>query len=72
MVRAKQAKKMNDENYRQIINKRNGVEGLPSLLRRKYGVDHMPIRGLVRGKIWFAFKIAAINSRRLVKAMGVA
>jgi len=69
IIRAKQAKKMGDEKYKTIINKRNGVEGLPSLLRRMYNVDNMPIRGLVRAKIWFALKIAAINSRRLINAM---
>jgi hypothetical protein len=72
MIRAKQAKKMDGAQYKVLINKRNGVEGLPSLLRRKYHVDHMPIRGLVRGKMWFAFKIAAINSKRLIDAMAVA
>ena len=69
VIRAIQAKKMSDEDYKQLINKRNGVEGLPSVLRRKYLVDRIPSRGLVRGKIWFAFKIAAINSKRLVKTL---
>lgn len=70
-IRAKQAKKMGGAEYKTIINKRNGVEGLPSLLRRVYNVDHMPVRGIVRVKLWFALKIAAINSRRLVNAMRI-
>jgi len=69
VIRAQQAKKMDEEQYKMIINKRNGVEGLPSLLRRKYGVDHMPVRGIVRTRLWYALKIAAINSTRLITAM---
>jgi len=71
-LRATQMRKMKEEQYKALINKRNGVEGLPSLLRRKYNVDHMPIRGLPRVKIWYALKIAAINDSRLIAAMRIA
>lgn len=46
---------------------RNGVETIPSILRRKYGVDHMPVRGKIRTKHWFGFKIGALNFRKLLK-----
>lgn len=59
--------KMDTEEYRKLANSRAGVEGIPSVLRRRYRVDEMPIRGLVRSKIWFGFKIAAINFKSLVK-----
>ena len=59
--------KMETEEYHQLANSRAGVEGIPSVLRRRYDVDHMPIRGLVRSKIWFGFKIAAMNFKSLVK-----
>ena len=59
--------KMETEAYHQLANSRAGVEGIPSVLRRRYDVDHMPIRGLVRSKIWFGFKIAAMNFKSLVK-----
>jgi len=36
-------------------------------LRRKYKVDHIPTKGLVCSKIWFSFKIAAINVKRVLK-----
>jgi hypothetical protein len=59
--------RMGTEDYRKLANSRAGVEGIPSVLRRRYGVDEMPIRGLVRAKIWFGFKIAAMNFKSLVK-----
>ncbi len=65
--RAAYLRKLSSEEYRTLSKKRNGVEGLPSVLRRRYGVDHMPVRGLVRSKIWFSFKIGAINAKRVLK-----
>jgi len=65
--RAAYLKKLSLEEYRSLSKKRNGVEGLPSVLRRRYDVDHMPVRGLVRSKIWFSFKIGAINVKRVLK-----
>lgn len=59
--------KLSTEEYRALANKRNGVEGLPSVLRRRYHVDRIPVRGLMRSKIWFSFKIAAINVKRVLK-----
>lgn len=66
--RAAYLKMLASENYREYARKRNGVEGIPSILRRRYGVDHMPVRGLVRSKMWFGFKIGAINIKRVIKA----
>lgn len=60
-------KKLSAEEYIVLQKKRNGVEGLPSVLRRRYHVDTMPVRGLVRSKIWFSFKIGAINVKRVLK-----
>ena len=64
--RAAYLKKLSSEEYRALSKKRNGVEGLPSVLRRRYNVDYMPVRGLVRSKIWFSFKIGAINVKRVL------
>jgi hypothetical protein len=60
---------MSTTKYQDIADKRAGVEGIPSVLRRKYGVDHLPVRGLVRSKLWFGLKISAINFKRLVKGL---
>ena len=59
--RAKLMAKMKTDEYRKIASKRAGVEGIPSVLRRRYNIDHLPVRGLVRSKINFGFKISAIN-----------
>lgn len=58
---------MNTKEYRKLSNKRSGVEGIPSVLRRKYNVDSVPARGKVRLKLWFGLKIMALNFSRLVK-----
>lgn len=58
--------KMGTKEYKGIASKRAGVEGIPSVLRRKYGIDHLPIRGKVRSKVWLGFKISAINCKRLI------
>lgn len=61
--------RMDTAEYRQLANGRAGVEGIPSVLRRRYRVDEMPIRGLVRSKIWFGLKIAAMNFKSLVNGL---
>lgn len=62
--RANYVKKLETAEYREYGRKRNGVEVIPSILRRKYRVDQIPARGFVRSKMWFGFKILAINVRR--------
>ena len=65
--RAALAQALTTERYKELARKRNGVEGIPSVMRRKYGVDDMPVRGLVRSKMRFGFKIGAINAKRVIK-----
>lgn len=65
--RAQYLIKLSSEEYKSLSNKRNGVEGVPSVLRRRYSVDQIPVRGLVRSKIWFSCKIGAINVNRVIK-----
>lgn len=59
--------KIGTEEYSKVADQRAGVEGIPSVLRRKYKVDSMPVRGLLRSKFWFGFKIAAMNFKSLMK-----
>ena len=61
--------KMGTKEYKDIASKRAGVEGIPSVLRRRYGIDHLPVRGKVRSKVWLGFKVAAINCKRLIKGL---
>lgn len=62
---AKQKRFMGTEEYRNLFRIRNGVETVPSILRRIYHVDRMPARGLIRGRFFFGCKIGAVNFRKL-------
>jgi len=66
--RAEYTEKLSTEEYKAYARIRNGVEGVPSVLRRRYRVDDMPVRGLLRSKLWFGFKIGAINVKRVIAA----
>jgi hypothetical protein len=61
--------KMGTFEYQELARKRAGIEGIPSVLRRKYKIDHLPVRGLIRGKVYLGFKISAINCKRLIKGL---
>lgn len=63
--RAKQMKNMKTEEYIQLSRSRNGVEAIPSILRRKYHVDDIPVMGKVRSKLFFGFKVLALNCNKL-------
>ena len=59
--------KMGTKEYQELANKRAGIEGIPSVLRRKYDIDDMPVRGVVAQKLFLGFKIGAINFKKLLK-----
>jgi len=65
--RALLQRQMQTEEYRKFSYFRNGVESIPSVMRRKYRVDRMPVRTKIRTKLFFGLKIAAFNFRKLVK-----
>lgn len=67
--RAEQQRYRNTEEFKKLSRFRNGVETIPSALRRKYQVDKMPVRGLIRGRFWFGCKIGALNFRKFCKYM---
>lgn len=46
---------------------RNGIETVPSVIRNKYGIDKMPVRGRLRTKQFFGFKVAALNFSKLFR-----
>ena len=56
---------MGTEEFRNLFKIRNGVETLPSLLRRRYHADRMSVRGLIRGRFFFGCKIGALNFKKL-------
>jgi len=63
---------MKTKEFIKLTNQRAGIEGVPSVFRRKYNVDNMPVRGLVRSKLLFGFKTAASNVKKLFKGLRLA
>ena len=63
--RAKQQRYMGTEEFRNLFKIRNGVETVPSILRRIYHTDRMPVRGLISGRFFFGCKIGALNFKKL-------
>jgi hypothetical protein len=62
--RAKIQRKMHSEDFKSYGRLRNGVETVPSNLRRNYHLEKLP-RGKQRGKFFFGSKIAALNFKKL-------
>jgi len=55
------------EEYAKLRNARNAVEGIPSVMRRSYNVDEMPVFGWLKSKLLFGLKVGAVNIKKLVK-----
>lgn len=64
LMRVELEKRMASEEYELYRRIRNGVETIPSILRRNYHLEKLP-RGKQRGKFFFGSKIAALNFRKL-------
>lgn len=57
-----------DDETRDLIGRiRNGIETVPSVIRNKYLVDKMPVRGSLKTKQFFGFKVAALNLSKLIR-----
>ena len=65
--RAEQKKERSTNAFKAFCHFRNGVEALPSLLRRKFHVDHIPARGKLRSRFFFGCKIGALNFGKLCR-----
>ena len=63
--RAKYLKKLSTGDYQKLTKQRNAIEGIPSVLRRKYRVDEIPVFGYIRSKMFFALKVGAYNIRKV-------
>jgi hypothetical protein len=60
---------MGTPEYQELAKKRAGIKAIPSILRRRYKIDHLPVKGEVRVKVWLGLKISAINCKRLIKGL---
>ena len=57
--------KMSTAEYQSLARKRNAVEGIPSVLRRKYHIDDMPTYGKLRSKFFVVCKVLAYNFNKV-------
>lgn len=64
--RARAKRMQGTEQFKLLARIRNGIETVPSILRRIYHADRMPVRGLARTEFFFGCKIAALNVRKLI------
>jgi hypothetical protein len=62
--RAQNQRHMQGEESKNFAKFRNGVETIPSILRRIYHADNLP-RGKTHGSLFFGFKIGALNFKKL-------
>ena len=70
--RAKIQRNMDSKEFKNYARLRNGVETVPSNIRKNYHLEKIP-GGKQRGKFFFGSKIAALNFRKLfnyVKGLG--
>lgn len=63
--RAKAKRFMKSEEFKLLSRIRNGIETVPSVLRKIYHVDRMPVHGTNRNRFFFGCKVAALNVRKL-------
>ena len=63
--RAKYLQKLSTEDYKKLTRQRNAVEGIPSVLRRKYHIDSLPVFGLIRVKLFACFMAMAYNFKKV-------
>ena len=61
MQRAQYREKLSTEEYRKLTHMRNAIEGIPSVLRRRYHIDDIPTYRLIRIRTFIQFKAMAYN-----------
>lgn len=59
--RAEKQRERKTDEFKEMSAFRNGVETVPSILRRCFGADRMPVRGKSRMSIFFGCKIGGLN-----------
>lgn len=59
--RAKHAKQLETKEYKKAACQRNGSEGIMSVLRRKYDIDHIPVFRIERASTWVWCSLLSYN-----------
>ena len=67
IARAHYIQKLSSDEYKELTKKRNAIEGVMSVLRRRYRVDDIPVFGYIQAKLFFRLKVAAYNFNKLLK-----
>ena len=67
VLRARYIKKLGEEEFKKLTRQRNAVEGVMSVLRRRFRVDEIPVFGKIKSKIFFTMKIGAFNMVKLIR-----
>lgn len=68
-LRAEYLEKLGTDEYIALSRQRNAVEGIMSVLRRRFHVDAIPVFGKQRSKTFFYFKVGAFNVVKLLRHM---
>lgn len=66
IIRAQLQKWITSKEFKDYARLRNGIETIPSNIRRNYHLEKLP-RGKQHGKFFFGCKIAALNFRKLFR-----
>ena len=64
---ARQQRFLKTEEFKTLAHFRNGIETVPAALRSRHHVDRMPVRGYIKTKLFFGFKVAGMNARKLIR-----
>lgn len=64
---ARQQRFLKTEDFKTLAHFRNGIETVPAVLRSRHHVDRMPVRGYIKTKLFFGFKVAGMNARKLIR-----
>ena len=65
--RARYSEKLSTAKYIELTRLCNAIEGIPSVLRRKYHIDEIPVFGKLRSRQFILFKIGAYNFGKLFR-----
>ena len=64
---AKQQRFLQTAEFHKLACFRNGIETVPAALRKRHHIDKMPVRGYIKTKLFFGFKVAGMNARKLIR-----
>ena len=64
---AKQQRFLKTDEFKELARFRNGIETVSAALRSRHHVDKIPVRGYIKTKLFFGFKIAGMNARKLIR-----